>query len=98
MMLVQFACLVLAVVVVLTCAERLRMIRWSTHRWRVVGQPLAFLLWALAVGWEAGFGRAAWYELVGLGGICLWIVTTHATWKDGPPEHTRTRPGDLETL
>lgn len=79
----------LAAVLLVPYLDRLRLLRWRTHQWRVVALHLA---WALWLGWLAFdglvHGQLDVYHLFGLVGAGMWLSVSQPTWRSGPPAYT----------
>lgn len=89
MSLFDMVCFMLAVAVAVWCGSRLRPVNWFGYRWRYVATPLLFGLWALFLAADAFNGQAEPHHLLAAVGALIWLAGTHATWKNGPPEHAK---------
>lgn len=78
--------------------DRLRLLRWRTHQWRVVA---LHLMWALWLGWLAFDGLVAAqldaYHLFGVVGAGMWLSVSQPTWRHGPPEYTHSDRAPLDS-
>ena len=97
----------LATALLLPYLDRLNMLRWRQHLWRVVGMHLAIALWLGSMAFDGLFGgsvamyglfdgRLDWYHVLGLVGAWQWLLVSRATWRDGPPEYTQSGPVPLD--
>jgi hypothetical protein len=87
----------MAFIVLLPYLDRLRLMAWKTHLWRVVGMHLA---WALWLGWVAFHGLVLGdvdpYQLFGLLAAALWLAVSFGDWPHNhPPEETESGPVPL---
>lgn len=85
-----------ALVLMALYADRLRVLHWHTHLWRVVGMHLA---WAVWLGWVClralGPGDVEIYNVLSLIGAGMWLAVSAPTWRGGPPQYTRSGPAPL---
>lgn len=87
----------LAAVAVMSCyADRLRVLHWRTHLWRVVGMHAA---WAIWLGWLSfrafTAGDVDLYNMIGIAGAAFWLAVSAPTWRGGPPGYTQSGPAPL---
>ena len=92
-----------ALALLLPYLDRLRQMTWRTHLWRVVGMHMAWALWLGAVAYRAltltNLGADSTvdpHDVFGLAGAALWLVTSHATWRAGPPAYSQSSPAPLD--
>lgn len=94
MMLLQIAVWICAGLCFLFLWDRLRMMSLRTHQVSVVlmhaGLALACLM---ALATPMGIANVA--AVVASSG---WLWTSLPTWSSGPPQHTESRPGELDVV
>lgn len=91
----SFALIVLSVLAVIGCIDRLRVVNWKTVKFRFIALYLLFAIWSLAALYEGTIGESDWKDVVGLLGVIILFVATRKTWKKGPPDYTMTPFGEL---
>jgi len=87
----------LSFVLLIPYLDRLRLMAWKTHLWRVVGMHLS---WALWLGWVAFHGLVIGdvdgAQMLALIGAAMWLAVSHAAWPHNhPPEETESGPVPL---
>lgn len=96
-----------ALLLLLPFWNRVRLLQWRRHQWRVVLMYLCCTLW---LGWQCGSrllpGLGPWlgvvwlpdvFDFAGLVGLAMLISTTRGTWRGGAPEHVKSAPGALDS-
>jgi hypothetical protein len=92
----QFSTGVLALSVLVFYLDRVRMMRWRTHLWRVVGMHLLWALWLGFVGFDALLNDGpSYYDIFGVFGAAMWLATSRSSWRQGPPRETESAPVPL---
>ena len=94
MMILQYITWTLAALCLAALICRLDAMTWRTHQAGVISMHLGMALvcvWALLSPVNVGL----------VGGVlstASWLWVSLSTWRDGPPQHTETRPGDLDVV
>lgn len=85
-----------AAMLVVCYADRLRVLHWRTHLWRVIGMHAAWAVWLGSIGFRAWTaGDVPLHNVLGLAGAALWLLVSAPTWRGGPPIYTQSGPAPL---
>ncbi len=86
-----------ALLTLLPFLDRVRVLEWRRHLWRVIGQHLLCALWLGGTAYGALIEHDAhWSVLLGIGAAALWIASSYTTWRHGPPPYAESDRAPLD--